>query len=379
MLLSCTVGASTNVRSPTVVSFMSSTLRKARPILLYVLANTKNQFSAMVPTTRPHTEEQANIAEDQTPKKIPRSAVTQKTPAIALNIKGRHTEVSVASLSVAARRREVQARAAFQTNVITPLNQRINPVLQQLKKDVAVCQRNFEEIEEKIRQEFEKTTEKIHHAVVPGAKARKWRNRVRSEGSAHRTLYCAAPHTDVVEVASDVVKYQDWTGNGIKRIDVLSKTKTESVVRYNAGALGLSFDFTLKWKRETSQNSVPYVLTFENVGSGGLLQSLSGAYVIDKTRDGVSKLSFDFTSEAPGLPKVIKNALGNMVVDIATNELRNYVEARALERVQGLPETDGNAKWLREIRKKVDVLELGKPRPPSKIQPQGKARAAFAA
>ena len=76
---------------------------------------------------------------------------------------------------------------------------------------------------------------------------------------------------------------------------MIHETDKQSIVRYHAGALGLNFDFTLKWTRETPVDCVPYVLTFQNIGKEGLVGALSGAYVIDQDQ-GVSVINFDFCS-----------------------------------------------------------------------------------
>jgi hypothetical protein len=103
------------------------------------------------------------------------------------------------------------------------------------------------------------------------------------------------PRSPNNQTTSSFRSYKDWTGNGIKSITVLKESEGSSVVRYQAGALGLNFDFTLKWTRQTSPNHVPYVITFENVRKEGLVGSLSGAYMIDQVQ-GVSVINFDFSS-----------------------------------------------------------------------------------
>ena len=103
------------------------------------------------------------------------------------------------------------------------------------------------------------------------------------------------PRSPKNQTTSSFRSYREWTGNGIKSISVLKESESSSVVRYQAGALGLNFDFTLKWTRQTSPNHVPYVITFENVRKEGLVGSLSGAYMIDQVQ-GVSVINFDFSS-----------------------------------------------------------------------------------
>jgi len=185
------------------------------------------------------------------------------------------------------------------------------------------------------------------------------------ENTVSRQLYSAAPIRNYIKTTSSFRSYREWTGNGIKSITVLKESQGSSVVRYQAGALGLNFDFTLKWTRQTSPNHVPYVITFENVRKEGLVGSLSGAYMIDQVQ-GVSVINFDFSSSLSSrVPKVITKAIGNLVVDIATGELRKYVEERTLATMQ-LHEDPVIAKsdvaTFEQLQKRAAVLQVRKRR-----------------
>jgi len=204
---------------------------------------------------------------------------------------------------------------------------------------------------------------------LPNSSAKRWRERQlraeQDENTVSRQLYSAAPIRNYIKTTSSFRSYREWTGNGIKSITVLKESQGSSVVRYQAGALGLNFDFTLKWTRQTSPNHVPYVITFENVRKEGLVGSLSGAYMIDQVQ-GVSVINFDFSSSLSSrVPKVITKAIGNLVVDIATGELRKYVEERTLATMQ-LHEDPVIAKsdvaTFEQLQKRAAVLQVRKRR-----------------
>jgi len=158
-------------------------------------------------------------------------------------------------------------------------------------------------------------------------------------------------HSDVVEmsagadrvfkVASDVVHYPDWAGDGIASVTVRKQEPGYIEAVYKAGAFGYMFDFVLAFKTSSREvvssrekllsSREPQRITFQVLESS-VVKRLEGGYWFEPIDASSSKVSFEVIAELGNfVPKFIENAISKLVVEIALGELRKYVESPRCE------------------------------------------------
>lgn len=143
-------------------------------------------------------------------------------------------------------------------------------------------------------------------------------------GRLERKVRINAPLSRVYRVCSDYEHYGDWTGNGIKKCVIAERRQGFTHVIYTTGVFGFFFDFALYWS-----TAVQNKITFRNPGPMGAVHLLKGEYVFKDLGDGKTEVGFQIIADLRGpYPQFIKVAIAKLIVHIALDDLKTYVQSQ---------------------------------------------------
>jgi ribosome-associated toxin RatA of RatAB toxin-antitoxin module len=136
-----------------------------------------------------------------------------------------------------------------------------------------------------------------------------------------------APPEACYEVAVDVERYPEWTGD-VKEV-VVEERDAEgrpSVVRFRAAAFGRSTGYTLRYDYSGAPQRVAWVEV-----AGDITKRLDGAYEFAGAGDGATEVTYHLEADLRiPLPSFVKRRAAVMITHAALHDLKVRVEgARA--------------------------------------------------
>jgi len=123
------------------------------------------------------------------------------------------------------------------------------------------------------------------------------------------------------QVITDFVNYPKWTG-AVTQATVLETDDQgrDLVVKYDAGALGVSASYTLKYAYDGE-----HTLAWESIG--GSIKKIVGSYDLTPENDASTNVAYTLAVDVGFyLPGYLKRALTKLVISIALGELRKFSE-----------------------------------------------------
>jgi ribosome-associated toxin RatA of RatAB toxin-antitoxin module len=140
-----------------------------------------------------------------------------------------------------------------------------------------------------------------------------------AEGSAE----VFATPAEVMEVVADFDAYPDWVGN-LEEVDVLARdrrgrgTRVAFRLRTPVGAQA----YTLAYRYQPRDAGISWTYV------EGTLEDLAGAYVLEPTGDGTTRVTYRLEVElGVPLPGLVKRQAARQIVRSALNDLKRRVES----------------------------------------------------
>jgi ribosome-associated toxin RatA of RatAB toxin-antitoxin module len=140
-----------------------------------------------------------------------------------------------------------------------------------------------------------------------------------AEGS---TEVFATP-AEVMEVVADFDAYPDWVGN-LEEVDVLARDRrgrgTRVAFRLRTPVGDQAYTLAYRYQPRDAGISWTYV--------EGTLEDLAGAYVLEPTGDGTTRVTYRLEVElGVPLPGLVKRQAARQIVRSALNDLKRRVES----------------------------------------------------
>jgi ribosome-associated toxin RatA of RatAB toxin-antitoxin module len=140
-----------------------------------------------------------------------------------------------------------------------------------------------------------------------------------AEGSAE----VFATPAEVMEVVADFDAYPDWVGN-LEQVDVLARDRrgrgTRVAFRLRTSVGDQAYTLAYRYQPRDAGISWTYV--------EGTLEDLAGAYVLEPTGDGTTRVTYRLEVElGVPLPGLVKRQAARQIVRSALNDLKRRVES----------------------------------------------------
>ena len=140
-----------------------------------------------------------------------------------------------------------------------------------------------------------------------------------AEGSAE----VFATPAEVMEVVADFDAYPDWVGN-LEEVDVLARDRrgrgTRVAFRLRTPVGDQAYTLAYRYQPRDAGISWTYV--------EGTLEDLAGAYVLEPTGDGTTRVTYRLEVElGVPLPGLVKRQAARQIVRSALNDLKRRVES----------------------------------------------------
>jgi ribosome-associated toxin RatA of RatAB toxin-antitoxin module len=140
-----------------------------------------------------------------------------------------------------------------------------------------------------------------------------------AEGSAE----VFATPAEVMEVVADFNAYPDWVGN-LEEVDVLARDRrgrgTRVAFRLRTPVGDQAYTLAYRYQPRDAGISWTYV--------EGTLEDLAGAYVLEPTGDGTTRVTYRLEVElGVPLPGLVKRQAARQIVRSALNDLKRRVES----------------------------------------------------
>ncbi|HTE67437.1 MAG TPA: SRPBCC family protein [Actinomycetes bacterium] len=140
-----------------------------------------------------------------------------------------------------------------------------------------------------------------------------------AEGSAE----VFATPAEVMEVVADFDAYPDWVGN-LEEVDVLARDRrgrgTRVAFRLRTPVGDQAYTLAYRYQSRDAGISWTYV--------EGTLEDLAGAYVLEPTGDGTTRVTYRLEVElGVPLPGLVKRQAARQIVRSALNDLKRRVES----------------------------------------------------
>jgi ribosome-associated toxin RatA of RatAB toxin-antitoxin module len=140
-----------------------------------------------------------------------------------------------------------------------------------------------------------------------------------AEGSAE----VFATPAEVMEVVADFNAYPDWVGN-LEEVDVLARDRrgrgTRVAFRLRTPVGDQAYTLAYHYQPRDAGISWTYV--------EGTLEDLAGAYVLEATGDGTTRVTYRLEVElGVPLPGLVKRQAARQIVRSALNDLKRRVES----------------------------------------------------
>uniref|UniRef100_A0A7S3ZC70 Coenzyme Q-binding protein COQ10 START domain-containing protein n=1 Tax=Lotharella globosa TaxID=91324 RepID=A0A7S3ZC70_9EUKA len=140
--------------------------------------------------------------------------------------------------------------------------------------------------------------------------------------SVGKSTTVAVPLHHCQHVITDFVNYPKWTG-AVTGATVLEKDDQgrDLVVKYDAGALGVSASYTLQYYYDGE-----HTLAWESIG--GNIKKIVGSYDLTPVNDGATNVAYNLAVDLGFfLPGYLKRSLTKLVISVALGELRKFSES----------------------------------------------------
>jgi ribosome-associated toxin RatA of RatAB toxin-antitoxin module len=140
-----------------------------------------------------------------------------------------------------------------------------------------------------------------------------------AEGSAE----VFATPAEVMQVVADFDAYPDWVGN-LEEVDVLARDRrgrgTRVAFRLRTPVGDQAYTLAYRYQPRDAGISWTYV--------EGTLEDLAGAYVLEPTGDGTTRVTYRLEVElGVPLPGLVKRQAARQIVRSALNDLKRRVES----------------------------------------------------
>jgi ribosome-associated toxin RatA of RatAB toxin-antitoxin module len=140
-----------------------------------------------------------------------------------------------------------------------------------------------------------------------------------AEGSAE----VFATPAEVMDVVADFDAYPDWVGN-LEEVDVLARDRrgrgTRVAFRLRTPVGDQAYTLAYRYQPRDAGISWTYV--------EGTLEDLAGAYVLEPTGDGTTRVTYRLEVElGVPLPGLVKRQAARQIVRSALNDLKRRVES----------------------------------------------------
>jgi ribosome-associated toxin RatA of RatAB toxin-antitoxin module len=140
-----------------------------------------------------------------------------------------------------------------------------------------------------------------------------------AEGSAE----VLATPAEVMDVVADFDAYPDWVGN-LEEVDVLARDRrgrgTRVAFRLRTPVGDQAYTLAYRYQPRDAGISWTYV--------EGTLEDLAGAYVLEPTGDGTTRVTYRLEVElGVPLPGLVKRQAARQIVRSALNDLKRRVES----------------------------------------------------
>jgi len=140
-----------------------------------------------------------------------------------------------------------------------------------------------------------------------------------AEGSAE----VFATPAEVMDVVADFDAYPDWVGN-LEEVDVLARDRrgrgTRVAFRLRTPVGDQAYTLAYRYQPRDAGISWTYV--------EGTLEDLAGAYVLEATGDGTTRVTYRLEVElGVPLPGLVKRQAARQIVRSALNDLKRRVES----------------------------------------------------
>mmetsp|Transcript_47519 Transcript_47519/g.99402 ORF Transcript_47519/g.99402 Transcript_47519/m.99402 type:complete len:337 (-) Transcript_47519:221-1231(-) len=145
----------------------------------------------------------------------------------------------------------------------------------------------------------------------------------RRVGKMAQSVEIKANSQKVYKVVSDIEHYRDWSGDGLRSIKILENGRGYAVAEYVCGTFGITFHFSMYWGL-----SSPGKVTFRTVAPAGMIHMLKGEYTLTEKGPNLTGVHFVVIADLRGpIPQFLKVAIAKILVHIALNDMKKYVES----------------------------------------------------
>lgn len=122
---------------------------------------------------------------------------------------------------------------------------------------------------------------------------------------------CNTSAFEVFRLISDLEHYKVWAGYGIQSITVSDDMKYGSAIaKYEAGAFGFSFVFSLHWEFFYAQDNKPFYASFRLLEKTNLLDKIEGQYTITAVQNqSICNVDFVLATSLKGVPGFLQRRI----------------------------------------------------------------------
>lgn len=152
-----------------------------------------------------------------------------------------------------------------------------------------------------------------------------------SHGAVEKEMVVARTVSDVADVICDFGAYPQWV-TGLQKVEILERdlaTGRGDVVRFTAGAMGLSISYTLAYTLAAeTDGSAALRLSWVSVAGG--VKSIVGSYHLSPTERGdgtVVRYALDVDTGFR-MPAMLKRTATGLVIGAALPDLKKHLEAK---------------------------------------------------
>jgi len=207
-------------------------------------------------------------------------------------------------------------------------------------------------LDNKANQEGDPSFANALDITKPGAAKKKSR-----VGKMERSVDIDVPLAKVYRVCAEYEHYQDWTGNGIKKVEFPEIRPNFVHAKYTTGVFGITFHFELYWS-----TAVPNKIVFRTVNPTKLIHLLKGEYTFKEVSKTKTNVHFQILADLRGpIPHIVKIAIAKLLVRIALDDLKKYVTSAQCDQTLAKYDKEKKRTAMHTIRTRLTKMYIDVP------------------